>query len=76
MCEETLVSFSRVDLGRLRLATEVLLRLAEDGLLGDPLEAELTLFRDRVEHVLLLPDRELAATRGGCAGYGRMSLGN
>jgi len=57
MCEQKLGTFNRIDLERIRLAAEVLLRLAEDGVIPDPLEAELVLLRDRVEHFLLLPGR-------------------
>lgn len=48
----------RIYLEKLRLATTVILRLAEDpGGIPDTLEAELYLFRDRVDRALLLtPD--------------------
>lgn len=49
----SLPSFPNAELERLRLATEVLLRLAEDDILSAPLEAELIIFRDRVEYALL-----------------------
>jgi hypothetical protein len=54
--DDTLPAFVRADLERLRLAAETILRLASDpGVIPDSLEVELTLFRDRVEHALLLP---------------------
>ncbi len=49
-------AFPCADLERLRLATEILLRLAEDDILPAPFEAELVIFRDRVEHALLEQD--------------------
>ncbi len=48
-------SFARADLERLRLAADVILRLGNDGVIPAPLEAELGIFRDRLEHALLLP---------------------
>jgi len=47
---------ARADLERLRLAADVILQLADDDSLPASLEAELGIFRDRVEHALLLPD--------------------
>jgi hypothetical protein len=47
--------FARSDLDRLKLAADILLRLGEDGAIPETLEAELVIFRDRVEHALLLP---------------------
>ena len=46
-------AFAHADLERFRLATKILLRLAEDDILPTPLEAEMIIFRDRVEHALL-----------------------
>jgi hypothetical protein len=48
-----LSGFAQADLTRLHLAVEILLRLAEDDILPVPLEAELAIFRDRIEHALL-----------------------
>jgi hypothetical protein len=50
---EALAVFERTHLERLKLAADIL--LAETDAIADPLEAELTLFRDQVEHALLLP---------------------
>lgn len=52
---DALPSFARADLERLKLAAEVILRLADDDVLPAPLEAELVILRDRLEHALLLP---------------------
>jgi hypothetical protein len=56
---DTLPTFERTHLERLKLAADIL--LSEHDAITDPLETELTLFRERVEHALLLPshaDRE------------------
>jgi hypothetical protein len=45
------IKFERTHLERLKLAADVILSEPDD--IGDALEAELTLFRDRVEHALL-----------------------
>lgn len=58
MQEDALFAFERTHLERLRLAADVLLR--ESDTIPAPLEAELTIFRDRVEHALLLPHRHAA----------------
>jgi hypothetical protein len=42
-------------LDRLKLAADVILAEAEN--IPDALTAELTIFRDRIEHALLLPTR-------------------
>ena len=55
MQQDVLPLFARSDLDRLRLAADILLRLAEDGAIPETLEAELVIFRDRVEHALLQP---------------------
>jgi hypothetical protein len=48
--------FERVYLERLRLAAQVILETASDlELVTDPLEAELAIFKERVEYLLLLP---------------------
>jgi hypothetical protein len=51
---ESLPSLDRTHLERLKLAADIL--LSEHDAIPDPLEAELTIFRDRVERALLLPD--------------------
>ena len=48
-----LSDYARDDLERFKLAAEVILRIASEGAIGDALEAELTIFRDRLEHALL-----------------------
>ena len=53
MLHDTLAVFERTSLDRLRLAADVILSEAEA--LPDPLTAELTLFKERVERALLLP---------------------
>jgi hypothetical protein len=53
MIHDALFAFERVSLDRLRLAADVILSEAE--VLPDPLTAELTLFKERVERALLLP---------------------
>jgi hypothetical protein len=50
---DTLAGFERTHLERLKLASDVL--LSEHDAITDPMESELTLFRERVEHALLLP---------------------
>jgi hypothetical protein len=53
-----LADFDRIYLEKLRLATDILLRVGEDpDGLPNSLESELFLFRDRCEHALLIkPD--------------------
>jgi hypothetical protein len=51
------IEFERVHLERLRLAADVILSEVGTSIVGDVLEAELVLFKDRVERVLLLPDK-------------------
>jgi hypothetical protein len=49
--------FELVYLERLRLAAQVILDAAPDlGLVTDPLEAELVIFKERVEFLMLLPE--------------------
>lgn len=50
---DDLADHDRVFLEKLRLAAETILRLGEDGAIPSGLEAELWVFRDRVERVLL-----------------------
>jgi len=51
MSDNPLAAHGRLHLERLKLAADVLLSEHDD--LPDTLEAELTLFRDRIEHALL-----------------------
>lgn len=52
---DELEDLDRVFLGKLLLASDVILKLGEeDGAIPAPLESELWLFRDRVERALLL----------------------
>lgn len=60
MLQDTLAAFERTSLDRLRLAADVILSEAE--VLPDPLTAELTLFKERVECALLLPAASEPAT--------------
>jgi hypothetical protein len=53
MLQDTLYTFERTSLDRLRLAADVI--LSESEVLPDPLIVELTLFKERVERALLLP---------------------
>jgi hypothetical protein len=53
MSHDTASGFERVHLERLKLAADVI--LAEADAIGDTLETELTIYRDRLEHALLLP---------------------
>ena len=48
-----LPAFDRVHLERLKLAADIL--LSETDTISDPLETELTLYRERIQHALLLP---------------------
>ena len=45
------IAFERTHLERLKLAADVILSEPDD--IGDALEAELTLFRDRIDRALL-----------------------
>jgi hypothetical protein len=58
---DILPSFARADLERLKLAAEVILSFAADDVLPGPLEAELVILRDRLDHTLLLPPSGSAA---------------
>jgi hypothetical protein len=53
MSHDTAPGFQRIHLERLKLAADVI--LSESEALGGALETELTIFRDRLEHALLLP---------------------
>lgn len=52
---DSLADLERPGLERLKLAADVI--LAEGENIHDALTAELTIFRERVEHALLLPTR-------------------
>jgi hypothetical protein len=52
---DILPGLERTHLERLKLAADVL--LSEPDAITDPLEVELTIFRERVEHALLLPSQ-------------------
>jgi hypothetical protein len=54
MCSKAMTAHGHLHLERLKLAADVLLSERDD--IPDALEAELTLFRDRVEHALLAMD--------------------
>lgn len=53
---DALRDFERASLERIRLATNVIIELGDE--IPSALEADLTILRERVERVLLLPDRE------------------
>lgn len=54
---DALDGHDRVFLEKLRLAATVILDLGEDdGVINNALEAELHIFRDRVDRALLLPE--------------------
>jgi hypothetical protein len=53
MSQDTAADFQRIHLERLKLAADVI--LSEGEAIGDGLEAELTIYRERIEHALLLP---------------------
>jgi hypothetical protein len=55
MPDEALFAFERTHLDRLRLAAEVILEQAGEGAVGDALETELRVFKERVETALLRP---------------------
>ena len=50
---DTLAQVDRTHLERLKLAADIL--LSEHDAITDPLEVELTIFRERAERALLLP---------------------
>jgi hypothetical protein len=60
MEHDALSNWDRVHLERLKLAADVL--LSEAGAIPEPLEEELSLYRDRVERALLLPIRQKPGT--------------
>jgi hypothetical protein len=63
MTDDSLTDLDRTSLDRLKLAADVI--LGEGPNLPDPLTAELTIFREQVEHALLLPTRPESAHRAG-----------
>jgi hypothetical protein len=57
MQHDTLADYERASLERLKLAADVILAESDSPALTDALEAELTIFRDRIERALLMPDQ-------------------
>ena len=53
MQSDALFEFERTHLERLKLAADVI--LSDPETINDTLEAELVVFKERVEHALLLP---------------------
>lgn len=53
---DALRDFERTSLERIRLAADVIIELGDE--IPSALETDLTLLKERVERVLLLPDRE------------------
>lgn len=53
---DALRDFERTSLERIRLATDVIIELGDE--IPSSLETDLTILRERVERILLLPDRE------------------
>lgn len=53
---DALRDFERTSLERIRLATNVIIELGDE--IPSALEADLTILRERVERILLLPGRE------------------
>jgi hypothetical protein len=64
------IEFERTHLERLRLAADVILSEPDD--IGDALEAELTLFKDRLDRALLGSGK---SAKGSAAGE-RLKLGD
>jgi hypothetical protein len=60
---DSLTDLDRTSLDRLKLAADVI--LGEGPNIPDPLTAELTIFRDRVERALLLPARPGPGSHAG-----------
>jgi hypothetical protein len=59
---DPLTDYRRSGLDHLKLAAEVILRLGREEAIPAPLEAELTLFRERVETALLRPGQDNPAS--------------
>ena len=57
MQHDALADYERTSLDRLKLAADVILAESDSPAVTDALEAELTIFRDRVERALLLPGK-------------------
>lgn len=71
MSDDALLEFERTGLERLKLAADVI--LSETDAIPACLEAELVIFKERVERALLLPGRPRPASpsavdANGCAG--------
>jgi hypothetical protein len=62
MQHDTLADYERTSLDRLKLAADVILAESDSPAVTDALEAELTIFRDRIERALLMPDRPTQST--------------
>ena len=60
---DSLTDLDRTSLDRLKLAADVI--LGEGPNIPDPLTAELTIFRDRVERALLLPTHPMPSSHTG-----------
>lgn len=70
---DSLEELDRVFLEKLLLASDVILRLGEDpGTLANAFEADLWLFRDRIERAMLLPvtDSQARGDAGQAEGSG------
>jgi len=52
-----LADHERISLERLKLAADVILAEADSPAVTDALEAELAIFRDHIEHALLMPNK-------------------
>jgi hypothetical protein len=61
MQHDTLADYEHTSLSRLKLAADIILSEGPD--IPDPLTTELTLYRERIEHALLLPARPEQATQ-------------
>jgi hypothetical protein len=57
MQHDALADYERPSLERLTLAAEVILAESDSPAVGDALEAELVIFRDRIERALLMPGK-------------------
>ena len=60
MQHDSLFTFERTNLEKLRLACQVILDQAEEPFVSDCLEEELYGLRDQIDRVLLMPDRPTA----------------
>jgi len=57
MQHDSLADYERASLERLKLAADVILAESDSHAVTDALEAELTIFRDRIERALLMPGK-------------------